>query len=111
MSKYSKPVCLILLGIFTFSSFGQAQQDFLNAVTDKFEKYCNSVPWEEIYVHTDRQEYIAGEDVWFSVYLIDRQTAKPSGSSKIAYFEILNAENRPVVQKRISLNQGSGPGI
>jgi len=110
MSKYSKPVCLILLGIFTFSSFGQAQQDFLNAVTDKFEKYCNSVPWEEIYVHTDRQEYIAGEDVWFSVYLIDRQTAKPSGSSKIAYFEILNAENRPVVQKRISLNQGSGPG-
>ncbi len=110
MSKYRNPVCLFLFCLFSLSSFGQVQQDFLDAVTDKFQKYCNSVPREEIYVHTDRQEYVAGEDVWFSIYLIDRQTAKPSGSGKIAYFEILNPANKPVVQKRISLEQGFGPG-
>ncbi|MCX6261246.1 MAG: hypothetical protein NTY95_10505, partial [Bacteroidia bacterium] len=110
MSKYCKPACLFLLSFFTLLSFGQVRQDFLNVVTDKFQKYCNSVPREEIYVHTDRQEYVAGEDVWFSVALIDRETAKPSGSSKIAYFEILNPENMPVVQKRISLEQGFGQG-
>jgi hypothetical protein len=110
ISKYCKPSFLFLFGFFTLSSFGQARQDFLDVVTDKFQKYCNSVPREEIYVHTDRQEYVAGEDVWFNIYLIDRQTAKPSGSSKIAYFEILNTENRPVVQKRIRLEQGFGPG-
>lgn len=110
MLKYSKPACLFFLWLFSLSSFGQARQDFLDAVTDRFEKYCNSVPREEIYVHTDRQEYVAGEDIWFSVYLIDRQTAKLSESGKIAYFEILNPENRPVVQKRISLEQGFGPG-
>jgi hypothetical protein len=110
MSKYSKLVCLFLFCLFSLSSLVHAQRDFLDAVTDRFEKYVNSVPREEIYVHTDRQEYVAGEDVWFSIYLIDRQTAKPTDSGKIAYFEILNPENRPVVQKRISLDQGFGPG-
>lgn len=110
MSKYCKPVCLFLFCLMSLSSFGQVRQDFLDAVTDKFHKYCNSVPREEIYVHTDRQEYVAGEDIWLRIYLIDRLTAKPSVSGKIAYLEILNPENRPVVQKRISLEQGFGPG-
>jgi hypothetical protein len=110
MAKYSKSVCLFLFCLQSLSSFGQVRQDFLDAVSDKFQKYCSSFPREEIYVHTDRQEYVAGEDLWFSIYLIDRQTAKPSGSDKIAYFEILNPENRPVVQKRISIEQGFGPG-
>jgi Tfp pilus assembly protein PilZ len=94
----------------SLSSFGQVRQDFLDALTDKFQKYCNSVQREEIYVHTDRQEYVAGEDVWLSIYLIDRLTAKPSGSGKIVYLEILNPGNRPVVQKRVGLEQGFGTG-
>lgn len=110
MTKYKKRVCLFLFSFFFLLSFGQAQRDFLGELTDKYQKYCNSFPWEEIYVHTDRNEYVAGEDVWFSIYLIDRQTSKPTGSSRIAYFEILNPENKPVVQKRIGLEQGFGQG-
>jgi hypothetical protein len=110
MSKYSKPACLFLFGCFAILSSGQVKQNFLDVLTDKFQKYCNLYPQEEIYVNTDRQEYVAGEEVWFSIYLIDRQTAKPSCDSRIAYFEILNPENRPVVQKRISLEKGFGPG-
>jgi hypothetical protein len=110
MSKYCKPACRLLPLFFTLVSFGQARQDFLDVVSDKFLKYCSSVPREEIYVHTDRQEYVAGENIWFDVYLFDRQTAKTSGSDKIAYFEILNPVNNPVVQKRISLANGFGPG-
>lgn len=110
MSRYSKTVCLVLITLLSLSSSGQVGQNFLDEVSEKFQKYCNTFPREEIYVHTDRQEYVAGEDVWFSIYLIDRQTAKQSESGKIAYFEILNPENRPVVQKRIGLENGFGPG-
>jgi hypothetical protein len=42
--------------------------------------------------------------------LLDRQSFKPSSGSKIAYFELLNPENRPIVQKKIWLNRGFGPG-
>jgi hypothetical protein len=110
MSRYRKPYCLFLFSLLSLSSFGQVRQDFLDTVSERFQKYCNTIPREEIYIHTDRQDYVAGEDVWFSIYLIDRQTSKLSGSGKIAYFEILNPENRPVAQKRIGLENGFGPG-
>ena len=110
MLKYSKSAFIFLLSFFSVLSSGQAKQDFLELLTVKFQKYCNSVPREEIYVHTDRQEYVAGEEMWFSVCLFDRQTGKPSADSRIAYFEILNPDSRPVVQKRINLEEGYGPG-
>ena len=101
---------LILFCLFPFNMEGQVQKNFPDLLADKFMKYCNSLPWEEIYVHTDRQDYIAGEEIWMKAYLIDRQSFKLSNESRIAYIEILNQENRPVLQKRIKLDFGSGPG-
>jgi hypothetical protein len=89
---------------------GQVQKNFLDILSDKFSEYCKSFPREEIYVHTDREEYIAGENVWFAAYLFDRRSSKPSDGSRIVYFEILNAENRPVVQRKISIGNASSSG-
>ena len=88
----------------------QIPSNMTDYLKEKFSKYIKSVPREEIYIHTDRDEYISGEDLWFNIYLIDRNRLKPSAYSKIAYFELLNSENRPVVQKRICLDGGFGPG-
>jgi hypothetical protein len=77
----------------------------------KFQQYVNAVPREDIFVHSDRETYIAGENVWFSVYLLDRQTFMASDNSRITYFELLNPENRPVVQKKILMESGFGPGV
>ncbi len=111
MIKYVKPA-LFLLSFFLFlpSIKSQEQLNFNEKVTEKFLKFCEAIPREEIFVHTDREEYIAGEDIWFNLYLIDRQSNKPSADSKLAYFELLNPDNRPVVQKRIKIEKGFGPG-
>jgi len=81
--------------------------DYLN---EKFTSYIKQVPREEIYVHSDRDEFISGETLWFNIYLIDRQSSRPSLNSRVAYFELLNQENRPIVQKKILLIDGTGPG-
>lgn len=86
------------------------QNNIPDILSQKFQSYLGAVPLEEIFIHTDRDEYISGEDLWFDLYLIDRQSYKPSATSRIAYFELLNTENRPVVQKRILLENGFGPG-
>lgn len=65
---------------------------------------------ERIFVHTDREDYIAGENIWFQVYLLDAQSGRLTSTSNLAYVEILNSENRPVMQKRIMLKEGCGPG-
>lgn len=92
------------------AGLSQEQNNFLDSLTEKFLRYCETYPREELYVHTDREEYIAGEKIWFEMYLFDRQSASLSSNSSMVYFEILNSENRPVVQKRIKLEEGTGPG-
>jgi hypothetical protein len=101
---------LILFLLFIRTTSGQVQQNMTDILTQKFLKYSEAIPREEIYIHTDREDFIAGEDLWFNLYLIDRKSLTPSLTSGIVYFELLNFENRPLVQKRIFLENGFGPG-
>ena len=111
MKKIFKPALLIVISfLIIHTSYGQVQKDMTEYLRQKFLKYCDAVPREEVFLHSDREEYISGEEMWFSVYAIDRQTFKPSLNSRIVYFELLNSENRPVVQKRILIDKGFGPG-
>jgi hypothetical protein len=111
MIKSLKPaILLILYFMFLQGINAQKRASLTDYITQRFLKYCETIPWEEIYIHTDRDEYIAGEDLWFNTYLFDRQRNIPSSSAGIAYFEILNRENRAVVQKRIKIDKGYGPG-
>ena len=109
--KLIRPAVLFILQILTGTNlFCQVQENMIDFLTRKFQNYVLAVPWEELYLQTDRDEYIAGEYIWTNCYLFERQNLKPSKRSKIAYIELLNSENRPVVQKRFLINNGSGPG-
>ena len=48
--------------------------------------------------------------MWFNVYLVYRQGNKPALEDKLAYVELLNQYNRPVVRESILLDNGFGPG-
>ena len=111
MIKKFKPLIIILMQfLFLQGANCQNTANMTDYLSQRFTSYIKSVPREEIYIHSDRNVYLSGEDMWFNIYLIDRQTSKPSPRSKIAYLELLNSENRPVIQKRILLNEGFGPG-
>ncbi len=107
---FKTSILTVLIFLFLQNLSGQVKYDMSEYIKQKFLAFTKAVPREEIYLHTDREEYIAGEYMWFSIYLADRQSSKPSLNSRIAYFELLNSENRPVVQKRILLVNGTGPG-
>jgi hypothetical protein len=110
MIKKLIPAILFLIQfLFLQGVYGQIQTDIPDYLSQMFTRYIKSVPREEIFIHSDRKEYLSGEDIWFNIYLINRQTFKPSSNSNIAYFEPLNSENRPVKQKRILLEGGFGP--
>ncbi len=111
MIKRLKAVILILMHFLLLQGVcGQGPSTMTDYLSQKFLRYCKSVPREEVFIHFDRNDYISGEDIWFNVYLTDRQSFKPSPNSRIVYFELLNSENRPVVQKRILIYKGFGPG-
>jgi hypothetical protein len=111
MIKQFKTAVSVLTLAFLFNiGICHSQVTDLNAITTKFKQYIEQVPSEVVYVQTDRDEYIAGEEFWFNISLFDRQSSKPSARSKIVYVEILNSDNTPVAQKRIGITNGFGPG-
>ena len=68
-----------------------------------YNQYRSQYLQEKIYVHTDKNSYISGEICWFRLYYVDAFSNKPAFVSKIAYVEILDKNNRPVLQQKVSL--------
>ncbi|MBN2862653.1 MAG: hypothetical protein JXN62_05800 [Bacteroidales bacterium] len=111
MRKLLNPILIILISLPSMQIRGQGGEQLNVSIAGKFSDYCQRMPWEDIYIHTDRDEYISGETIWFNTFLTDRLNTKPSGISRIVYFEVLNGGNRPVVQKKIRIEEGTGRGM
>ncbi|TFH39352.1 MAG: hypothetical protein E4G95_01390, partial [Bacteroidia bacterium] len=65
---------------------------------------------EQVFVHTDRSIYIAGEDIWFSLYLLDAPGMAESERSVVAYLEVVSSSNTPVAQIRSGISNGFATG-
>jgi len=65
---------------------------------------------EKLYVHTDKNFYIAGEIVWFKLYCVDAALNQPLGISTVAYVEIVDRNNAAVLQAKIALGKEGGQG-
>ena len=111
MRKNLKPALFILIFLMILqSSSGQVRINVPDYISRKFISYCKSVPREEIFLHTDRDEYIAGEELWFTVYAFDRQTLTPSQESRLVYVEVVSPDNKPLIKERFAIDKGHGPG-
>lgn len=90
-------VCL--LGV---ASFIKAQQP---ASKGKFTLF-----FEKIYVHTDRDYYLAGDDIWFKAYVSDGQTGLPATNSANAYIELISPQGGVLNREAIRISGGMGNG-
>lgn len=103
-----------LLPVLCFALFcnvytGNAQQS-ADELLLKFEAFHKQNYQETIFIHADKRYYLTGEFVKFKVYCLERLTSRPSPLSKVAYVELLDHENKPVLQARIELKEGTGYG-
>ncbi|CAN5828211.1 hypothetical protein BH10BAC2_BH10BAC2_21340 [soil metagenome] len=85
-------------------------QNNLNALSTAFNHYHESSIKEKIFVHTDKNFYLTGEIIWLKVYNTDAGFHKPLNISKVAYVEILDTANKPVLQAKIALDNSEGKG-
>ena len=98
------PFCLLI------SLTVMGQDPFLDKVAASLNLYEANEQNEKIYLQTDKSFYISGEICWFKSYVVDASLHNPFSLSKVAYVELLNHESKPVMQGKISLQQGTGNG-
>lgn len=98
--------CVAFVWPLSFTCFAQTLPD----IQSKFKSYAENHLQEKLFVHTDRRDYLAGELIWFKVYSVDGFYNKPLDLSKVAYVDVLDNQQNPVLQAKIALNAGSGSG-
>lgn len=81
-----------------------------NQVLQQFEAYRQTTLQEKIFLHADKDFYLTGEICWFKIYAVDAFFHRPLGLNKVAYVEILDKSNKPVLQAKIALKDGDGNG-
>ncbi len=87
---------------------GNAQA--LESLKSQFTAYNEQVLQEKLFVHTDKSFYLAGEICWFKIYNTDAFSNKPLAISKIVYLELLDKNNKPVLQSKVAMKDADGDG-
>ena len=105
-----KKLTFILFWVISMSFTNGKAQVVDTTIARKFNDYLISNLQEKMYVHTDKETYLAGEMIWFKLYTVEAYTNRPIDVSKIAYVELLDSENKAVLQAKIVLEAGKGSG-
>ena len=109
--NYATRFWSIFLGvILLMATLGQAQDQTLIQLKAQFETYGNQTLQEKLFVHTDRSFYLTGEVMWFRFFYVDGMLHGPLDVSKVAYLELLDKDQKSVLQTKVSLEAGKGIG-
>jgi hypothetical protein len=70
----------------------------------------NIVAVENVYVETDRPDYLAGDTIWFSAFVLDNLHMDSTLISKILYVDLINADNKPDKHLKLIIRDGRTRG-
>ncbi len=101
--KRQQTLIVIIMLFCPIASFSQSEGE-MSVIAGKY-KYS-----EELYVRSDRDTYIAGEEVYLKIFCFSRLTHNNSEISSVAYVSLLNSFNNPVLQVKIRISGFSGSG-
>lgn len=96
--------------LLTIASVTGNTQSSFQSVQQKFGEYSRLYVPEKLYVHTDKDFYLAGEIAWFKIYTINGETHQPMQLSKVVYVEVLNRQKKAVLQAKVSMEDNGGAG-
>jgi hypothetical protein len=103
-----KPLAKLFFLLLSFTA--AHSQTSTGNLEEKFGKYAEHAIQEKLYMHIDRNFYLAGDILWCKLYIVDASLHQPLDISKVAYIEVLDTNNTPALQAKISLQNGKGNG-
>ncbi|GAB3491294.1 hypothetical protein GCM10027341_04090 [Spirosoma knui] len=87
-----------------------AQDQTLTRIQQQVDTDRSQTLQEKLFVHTDRSFYLTGETMWFRFYYVDGSYHRPLNVSKVAYLEVLDKDQKAVLQTKVALSDGKGTG-
>jgi hypothetical protein len=92
---------LLLVGV-----IGYAQE---KTAADAYLDYFKS-PRESLYMHTNKTTYLPGEEIWFKVYALDRQSQLTSKKTSNIHFGLFDKDGKQLDRKLFLAKEGYAYG-
>jgi alpha-2-macroglobulin-like protein len=106
-----KPIAIVfLMTIFAMLSAQQGQKNQADQLSNKFKTWNDALPEDRVYVQCDKPFYAPGETIWFSAFVRDGQSFRPSLKSDIVHVELLNPKGSVEKQAALICKNGVAPG-
>src|SRR5580692_10444598 len=106
--NYRYALSALLLSILAGRAY--TQPDLFNTLQAQSSAFRSTVLEEKVFVHTDKPFYMAGEILWCKLYCVEGSSHTPLDVSKVAYLELVDKDNKPVLQGKVLLEKGEGQG-
>lgn len=82
------------------------ENDFIRSLKKKLSTYNEQKPEDRVYLQFDKPMYEPGDNIWFSAFIRDAATMKPSGKSDIVHVEFINPKG--TIEKTINIIAKNG---
>ena len=83
----------------------------LDRLLTKLQTYAQTYPYEKVYLHTDRDTYLAGETVWLKSYLFYGENRHADSTSGSVMVDLISPNGRRILlDTRLRSAKGYGDG-
>ncbi len=82
------------------------ENDLIRSLKKKLTAFNEQMPEDRVYMQFDKPMYEPGDNIWFSAFVRDATTLKPSSKSDIVHVEFLNPKG--TVEKSINIIAKNG---
>ncbi len=86
------------------------QNKITGFVEEKLEAFNKHLPEDKVYLHVDRPFYKPGDDIWFTAYVREGSSFKPSSKSDIVRVELINPKGNVEKHLKLIAKDGVAPG-
>jgi hypothetical protein len=83
------------------------QDEFL---VSKFREYQSGNHFKKLYLHTDREKYTSGQNIWFSAYLVDALSHNTDPGLTNLYIHLYDISGKTRVNKIFRFQNGNASG-
>jgi len=105
-------IILTLVAIFLVMHYNGVSQTYsLETVAKALKQRLDNNPGEYSFIHTDRDIYIPGDELWYKIYLLSNNAADSAALSKVCYLLLCNNKGEILQKQTIKVAGKSGHGM
>ncbi len=105
--KYITRMKYLLSLLFLISALGVARgQGSVQQIAENIKYFTAEIPSQKVFLHLDKDHYVAGEKMWYKAYLLDARTHELVSDSVNLYVELISNRGNLIKKRFLRAREG-----